>query len=149
MKKVLCVVESSKTPREKKSKRVGAGSSVCTLGLLPRVQEVRKWATSVMSPPDLRERFINLSGTSTIDPKHTRYWQIKIEGVRSASAVERILQWTSIREEPIRPKASCGWSTETRHTVWLHCDDQITAIDYPHEGNVFWTHNSKIFTVEV
>ena len=105
----FCVnLKSSKILRGKKRKRVGAGFSVCTLGLLPRVRKVRKWATSVVSPPDLRESFINLSSISTDDPECSKNRQIKIEGLRSALAIERILQRTSIREEPIRSGASCG-----------------------------------------
>ena len=35
-------IESSKILREKKRKILGAGFSVCTLGLLPRVRKVRR-----------------------------------------------------------------------------------------------------------
>ena len=58
--------------REKKRKKVGEGFSVSTLGFLPRIREVRRLATSVVSPPDLRERFINLSSTSIDDSEHPR-----------------------------------------------------------------------------
>ena len=122
----FCVVlRSSKISRGKKRKRVGARFFLCTLGFLPRVREVRKWATSVVSPLDFREIFINLSSISADDLGHPKSQQIKIEGVRSTSAVERVLQRTSIHEESIRSRALCGWSVEVRHTMWLHYDDQI------------------------
>ena len=101
--------------KDRKEKREWAqGFSWSTLGFLPKVREARRWATSVVIPPNFRESFINLSSTSADDLEYSKSWPIKIDGVRSTSAVERILQRTSIREEPIRSGASCGWSTEAR-----------------------------------
>ena len=113
--------------KKRKEERKGAGSFVSTLGFLPRVREVRRWATSVVSPPNFRKIFNILSSMFADDLKHPKNWQTSIEGVRSASAVERALQRASTREESIRPRALCGWSTEARHTVWLYHDDQTLS----------------------
>ena len=83
---------------------------------------------SVTSPPNFREIFNILSNTSTDDPEHPKNRQTSIDGVRLASIVERALQRASTRKESIRSGASCGRSTEARHAVWLHRDDQTLSM---------------------
>ena len=123
----MCKVKVYILPREKerKERKSVCRVSVSSSGFQPGVQKVRRWAMSVVSPPNFREIFNILSSISADDPEHLKNWQTSIEGVRSASTVERALQWASTRKESIRPEASYGRSAEVRHTVWLYCDDQI------------------------
>ena len=58
---------------------------------------------------------------------NTKNRQTSIEGVRSASTVERALQRAGTHKESIRSGASCGRSTEARHAVWLHRYDQTLS----------------------
>ena len=109
--------------KERKERKSVRRVSVSSSGFQPRVREVRRWATSVVSPPNFRKIFNILSSMSVDNPEHPKNRQTSIEGVRSASTVKRALQRPSTREESIRSRASCGWSAETRYTMWLHCND--------------------------
>ena len=120
----LSCMRKEKKRREKKETKWAQVSSECTLGFWLRVREVRTWATSVVSPPNFRKSIINLSSASADNLKYPRSQQIKIEGVRSTSAIKRVQPRTSIREELIRLGASCGRSAEARHTVWLYYNNQ-------------------------
>ena len=122
----MCKVKVYILPREKerKERKSVRRVLVSSLGFQPGVREVRRWATSVVSPPNIRKIFNILSSMSADDLKYSKNRQTSIEGVRSASTVERVLQRASTREESIRSKTLCGWSTEARHFVWLYRDDQ-------------------------
>ena len=88
----LCAWEKKrKEEKRKETERAQGFSFVSILGFLPRVWEVRRWATSIVNPPNFRESFINLSSSFADDPKHPRSRQTPIEGVRLASAIEMIL----------------------------------------------------------
>ena len=124
----LCMRWRSKTFQEKKKEKKekwAQGFSVSSLGFQPGVREVRRCATSVVSLPNFRKSFINLSSTLADNPKNLKSQQTSIEEVRSASTIERALQRASTREEPFRSGALCRRSTKVGYTVWLYYDDQI------------------------
>ena len=115
------ILSREKERKERKSvRRVSVSSSE----FQPGVREVRRWATSVVSPPNFRKIFNILSSTSVDNLEYPMNRQTSIEGVRSASVVKKALQRASTREESIRLEALCGWSIEVSHIMWLHCDDQ-------------------------
>ena len=110
--------------KERKERKSVCRVSVSSSGFQPRVREVRRWATSVVSPPNFREILNILSSIFVDDLEHPKNRQTSIEGVRSASIVERALQRASTHEESIRPEASCGRSAKARYIVWLRRNDQ-------------------------
>ena len=154
----MCKVKVNILPREKewKERKSMRRVSVSSSGFQPRVRKVRRWATSVMSPPNFRKISNILLSMSVDNLKHPKNWQISIKRVWSASTIERTLQRASTREESIRPRASCGWSTEARHTVWLCCNDQtlptVIRLRWSTTGTkvMYSEHITvKMFTVEV